>query len=489
MSFQRPTLQQIIDRVKGDFRTELGIPTVLRRSFEMVMTRAIAGVAHLLYGFLEYIAKQVFVDTAEVENLERHAAIYGLQRKAATFEQFTLKFTGLAGSTIPAGSEVQRSDAALYTTDSVASIPTFVAGVAQVTKFTTIADVSGSLNSKYFLYDTPENSYVFFMNINAAGVDPVISGRTSVSVPAATNANANAIAAALQTAMNAQSDITAIVSTNEVTATNDDTGAVDTAADGAAPTGFGILLLTTGVTQVDLEVVVPCTASASGTDSSVMVDDLLSLSSPISGIDSDCTVVEITDEADDTESDAALRARVLARIQQPPLGGSASDYIQETLKIAGVVRAWVFPQWLGENSVGVSFILDDEDDMIPDSLKLDEVEEALEEFRPVTVALTVFAPVAYPINPQINISPNNATVRAAIEAELNDLLMREGEMRGSYKSFEQTNTGTILLSRINEAISVAAGEVDHALVSPVADVTPNADGKLVTLGTITWGTL
>lgn len=485
MSFTRPTLPQLIERVKADLRTSLGLQTTLRRSFEVVLTRAIAGVAHTMYGFLDFISKQVFPDTAVAEFLDRWATIWGVNRKVATFEQMLVLFTGTGGSTIPDGTSIQRIDGVLYTTDDEAEIPEPVTGVAEVTTITTVADVSNSLNNKYFLYNLPTGGHYFY-----TGADPALAGLTGHVFVPGTDSTAAQVATALRLVMDAVPGINAVVDDDEVTATNEATGAVEHASDSVgSSTGFSFNVDVAGVTEVIEEVLVACTAVDSGSSSGVSADDILTLVSPVTGVDSDCTVDSVTTTGEDTETDNDLRVRLFLRIRKPPLGGSANDYVQETLKVTGVTRAWVFPQWLGAGTVGVSFVLDNEDDPLPDSDKIDEVEEALEAFKPVTATLTVFAPVAYPMNPTIGISPNNADIRAAIEAEIKDLILRDGQVRGARAGFEETETGTILLSRINEAISIAAGEEDHDLVSPVADVTPNADGKLVTLGTITWQTL
>jgi uncharacterized phage protein gp47/JayE len=68
-------------------------------------------------------------------------------------------------------------------------------------------------------------------------------------------------------------------------------------------------------------------------------------------------------------------------------------------------------------------------------------------------------------------------VQAAVAAELADLLRREAEPGG-----------TILVSHLREAISIAVGETNHVLSSPAADVT-HATGQIATLGTITWSSL
>ena len=45
--------------------------------------------------------------------------------------------------------------------------------------------------------------------------------------------------------------------------------------------------------------------------------------------------------------------------------------------------------------------------------------------------------------------------------------------------------GTLLVSHMREAISIAAGENDHALVSPAGNVTC-LPGELATFGGVTW---
>ncbi len=63
---------------------------------------------------------------------------------------------------------------------------------------------------------------------------------------------------------------------------------------------------------------------------------------------------------------------------------------------------------------------------------------------------------------------------AAVAASLADLIRRQAEPGG-----------TLLISHIREAISTAAGEHDHELISPAADVT-HATGHIAVMGRITW---
>ncbi len=176
----------------------------------------------------------------------------------------------------------------------------------------------------------------------------------------------------------------------------------------------------------------------------------------------------------DRETDEALRARVLARIQQPPMGGAAADYVAWALEVPGVTRAWVYPLEGGVGKVVVRFVRDADAGFIPDAAEVAAVQQYINDRRPVTAQVTVLAPVAAPLSMSIALTPNTAAVRAAVQAELADLLRREAKPGG-----------TILVSQLREAISVAAGETNNVLSSPGADVT-HAAGLMPTLGTITW---
>lgn len=98
----------------------------------------------------------------------------------------------------------------------------------------------------------------------------------------------------------------------------------------------------------------------------------------------------------------------------------------------------------------------------------------IEPLRPVTAQLTVFAPIAAPLPLVIRVSPSTPEVRASIEAEYADLLGREAQPGG-----------TILISHIREAISLAAGEFDHELISPLGNAVASP-GSLFVPGAIAW---
>jgi uncharacterized phage protein gp47/JayE len=200
----------------------------------------------------------------------------------------------------------------------------------------------------------------------------------------------------------------------------------------------------------------------------------LALVSPVVGVQS-IAVSGVLSGGADLESDDDLRARLLARIQQPPHGGAQFDYVTWALEVPGVTRAWCYPQELGPGTVTVRFVRDDDASLIPDAGEVATVQAYIDALRPVTAGLTVVAPVAVPLNVTISgLSPDTAAIRAAVAVELVDLIAREA-----------VPGGTIYLSHIRAAISAATGENNHVLVSPSADVV-RSTGDISTLGAVTW---
>lgn len=92
MSFERPALKKIVERIESDLRARLTSPQ-LRRSDAVVYARVLGAVSHALHGHIEWISKQLFFDTAESEFLDRWASIFGLSRKPASKAIGSVTFT------------------------------------------------------------------------------------------------------------------------------------------------------------------------------------------------------------------------------------------------------------------------------------------------------------------------------------------------------------------------------------------------------------
>jgi len=240
-------------------------------------------------------------------------------------------------------------------------------------------------------------------------------------------------------------------------------------ADGARYLTTALATIAAGTATLAVE------AEATGTGGAMIAGQLLTFVSPIGGVSATATVaVGGIDGGAEEESDALLRDRLLLRIREPVRGGAASDYRYWALQVPEVTRAWVYPAMSGLGTVGVAFVMDGRVDIIPDAGDVADVQDHIDALRPVTADVTVFAPVADPLAFTIELVTDTVAIRAAVTAELRDLIAREAEPGG-----------TLLISHIREAISIAAGETDHVLTVPSANVTAAA-GDITTLGVITW---
>jgi uncharacterized phage protein gp47/JayE len=77
-----------------------------------------------LYAHQLWIARQMFPDTADTENLELHAVVHGLRRKAATRASGILSFAGEPGAVVPAGTESATGDGQVYATVQAGTVDT-----------------------------------------------------------------------------------------------------------------------------------------------------------------------------------------------------------------------------------------------------------------------------------------------------------------------------------------------------------------------------
>ncbi|EFB7254188.1 baseplate J/gp47 family protein [Escherichia coli] len=177
----------------------------------------------------------------------------------------------------------------------------------------------------------------------------------------------------------------------------------------------------------------------------------------------------------DVEDLEVWRARVLERYYWTPQGGADQDYVTWAKEVPGITRAWTYRHWMGTGTVGVMVASSDPINPIPDQATVDAAQAHIEPLAPVAGAdLYVFAAMEKKVDFHIRLTPDTPEIRAAVTAELRSFLLRDGYPEG-----------TLVLSRVNEAISVATGEYSHVLVAPATD-TPIDKNELATLGTLSW---
>lgn len=142
MPFARPTLAELITRIRGDLRGRLEIAgPLLRKAMADVIGAVWGGAVHSLYGYLDWLSRQLFIETAEREALLRRAKPYGMSPTAAQFASGTVTATGTNGTVIPINT-LLRLDAA--TTYHVTVAQTIAAGTAAVP---IAADIAGTASN------------------------------------------------------------------------------------------------------------------------------------------------------------------------------------------------------------------------------------------------------------------------------------------------------------------------------------------------------
>lgn len=261
-----------------------------------------------------------------------------------------------------------------------------------------------------------------------------------------------------------------------------------TGASGDIPIGTqyvrradGRLYETTAVADDVVNETVALRAVLGGLDGDMEVGEELTLVSPIANVDSLAIVAGAgLAGGTDIETLNELLLRLLDRIQHPPMGGAPGDYVTWAKEVPGVTRAW---EYRGTDGVGnpgagrvsLTFVLDGEDDIIPDAPTVALVQAYLDVRAPAEVI--VFAPTPVDFDYSVSLSPNTSPVQAAVTAEVLDMIRRDAEPGGAIRA-----------SRLNEAISAAEGELDHEVTIPVGDKV-HAFGEIAVPGSPTFAAL
>jgi len=233
--------------------------------------------------------------------------------------------------------------------------------------------------------------------------------------------------------------------------------------------------------------------------SNVLAGGSINLSVAISGANAIATVSAL-DDGSPEETDDELRARLLDRIRQPPMGGDAFDYVQWALKVPGVTRAWCSPNEQGPGTIALRFMMDDKNNGsfyidtngnghgggFPEANDVATVAAALNAVRPVAVKdIFVEAPLPTALSFTVkNLSTSNATVQAAIIASVKAMLFEKASPAYSAGGVAQP-AQTIYQAWISDAILQAEG-VEYFDLAMTSDFAMPSNGYMAVLGTITF---
>ena len=255
------------------------------------------------------------------------------------------------------------------------------------------------------------------------------------------------------------------------------TGEVTFTGAGQVPSGAQLQAADESVyvtTAASVDGKAPITAAAAGAAGNASGGMELVLVSPVAGVMSTAVAGEITGGAD-AEDDESLRERLLQRQKNPPKAGTKADYVAWALAVAGVTRAWCYPQELGQGHVTVRFMTDGmTENGIPSETMVKRVEEYITSQMPVTAILHVEAPIPKPFELSLDVLPDDEAVKAKIESAVESVIIAEA-----------VPGGALLRTSIDRAIGGVSEVKSYRLLAPTEDVSTST-GEIFVPGPITW---
>ncbi len=451
------TASEVIDRAVNDVflaLQEFGAKPSLKNSWLNSLIVAYSNRVFDFYFALDQAALESLPDTATAAsvggNLERWSAIFGITRSAgrqsgprpttadASLFPAQLSITGTATTVVPADTTLVAGDGREYTTIASSTITAFALVVEDILRVGSTATLRVDFLGSIF------------------DIGEFLSENVAITVTGADQSEYNVAGAAITVISSTQ--ITYQVTGSPATPA---TGTISVAFTNAAPS----------IESVDF-----------AEDADLVSLASLKLESPLVGVDEDaqCGFSGVTGGADQ-ETDAALRARLLDRIQNPVAHFNVADIVAQAKTVPGVTRVFVFEITPAVGQVTIYFMRDDDaEGAIPSGVDLLEVTAALNEIRPANTAeidMIVLAPVAIPTNFDFaSLTPNTSTMKTSVRASLAEFFderttlgvnVTEDQYRSAIFNTVDTNTGQVVTS--------------FSLNSPTGDI-PISTGEIGTLG-------
>lgn len=203
-----------------------------------------------------------------------------------------------------------------------------------------------------------------------------------------------------------------------------------------------------------------CQAVSAGVAYNLPNNSAAQLQSAPAGADVAVTILSMSGGTD-TETDAALRERLLAHLRRPPAGGNAYDYYRWAMEVPGVEQAFVYPLRRGLGTVDIAILTDSG---LPSPDVVAAAQKYIDERRPVTAKnALVLAPVrvTVPIAVRVSLVPGYTldAVKTAATSALSAYFAKLKPGESVYKS------------HIEGIITGIAGVQDRLLTTPASNVT------------------
>ncbi|EJX3083403.1 baseplate J/gp47 family protein [Salmonella enterica] len=170
MPFKRKTLSELRDENRNFLQAELkNVGALLRFSNLKVVADMDAGMAHLHYGYLDYMALQSNPFTATDESLAGWMALKRVYRKpASAAKSKDVKAVGTANRIIPSGTILNRGDGYQYTVSSEIKIQDSGEGHGEITAV--LPDVTDDVTGGG-ANGNADAGTVLTLDVNIAGVE------------------------------------------------------------------------------------------------------------------------------------------------------------------------------------------------------------------------------------------------------------------------------------------------------------------------------
>jgi len=293
MVFNIPTSQkQVIDRAATD--VQLALPEsnpFFKNSFLGAIIYSFAGRIFDFYLQLNILIRELFVDTATGEFLERWGIYKGITRNAATQSVGAITATGTVGGVIPITTQLVDALGNVFEVTATATITATSVSISSLTRSGTTVTATTTSNHQF-----------------ASTQDVTISG-------------------AVETGYNG---------VQEITVTGLDTFTYQIATSPTTP-ATGTILAAADLASVSVQSV------DFGEDQNLASGTQLTFGSPLASVD-DTAIVQYGEVAGgtDLESDADLRTRIIDIYQNPISHFNVNDIVAKAKEVAGVTRVFVY---------------------------------------------------------------------------------------------------------------------------------------------------
>ena len=436
MALNLPTSSKTVkDRIKTDIQTKLTLSNpFVKGSWLRAFAESLGERMYDFYYTVTQAIEQIFPDTT-FDNLERWGSIYNISKIAASKSTGNVTFQGTSSPlTIPLGHKFVDDDGNVFSSTETKDTAANIVVQSTLTQTGGLATFVGTTDHNFNSGDTVTIT---------GGVDTLYNVTKAITV----------------------------------TADDTFTYVVDPAA-GAS---------TTGGTFTNQSGFIAVTSDEEGFIQNLDQFVLLTLQTPISGIDDGVGVNEDGFSGGaDREATEPFRARLLDIIRHPVAHFNVSDITRVAKAVSLVTRVFVKEATPAAGQVTIYPMVDNETNPIPGAGTITAVKSAVLAIKPANTSdsdVIVSAPAAVSTAftfTAVSLNPNTSTMRASIEESLKQFFatsvevgvnVSEDAYRSAIFSTVDTSTGDPMISFV--------------LSAPTGDITIAAT-QIGTLGSVTY---